>query len=183
MAPKLTQKSIMQSIRGNNDIAAGEGMTVARMGQKVSIQAAPSGPIAIPGSSIVAFSFVEEFDNWITAKRYNWASGEESETLTYIAKPPHLRRDFYENFNTADPPVQEPIVYPDGNEFLYIYSSENVRLCGPSGESYNEYQQITPSYYVGEVIYCMTAQTGLQNGDGATIVWVDITPRLWARIN
>lgn len=185
MANKLTQKSLTEATRSNDKVSGGDGMAVTHMRQHVTMQSPPSGPIAIPGSSVVAFAFVEEFDNWITAKRYSWATGEQSETLTYIAKPLHLRRDQYEIFDESDPPEQQPIAYPDGTEYLYEFVAVNERKCTDTNDDdgYYENQKITPPYYVGEIFYAMTAQTGLKNDDDATIVWVEVSPRVWARSN
>ena len=125
MAGKLTQRSLMQAVRSNDNVSAGDGMTVARIGQQVSIQAPQAGAIAIPGSSTFAVSFVEEFDNWVTAYRYKWSDGTPGDTLLYVAKPPHLRRDLYENRDDDDQP--QNIVFPDGAEVLFEYLTKNTR--------------------------------------------------------
>jgi hypothetical protein len=180
----LNKNTWNKTVRSNSRVAGGDGMNVSRVGQSVAI-----GPserrAAIPaaGSGIFAVSVVEEFDNWVTAYRYNWSTEEEGETLLYVAKAPHLRRDIYENGGN-------PVEYPGGiavPTVLYEYISSNTRKATDQTETWSVYyedQQITPSYYVGEIFYVFTAQTGLETDEvePKKITLVDMTPRMWGRI-
>ena len=135
------------------------------------IRDAPSGQWVVnekvpqPGNAISSFKIVEERSNFVWCNSFDQTTGEaDTSERIPVAKPYLLRKK---------PFHAQTVEYPD-KTITYTYDEDviglrvartTITVTNPGTTAYSldveEAQRVVPAYYVGDVILCVKATTGL----------------------
>lgn len=156
-------------------IVPGDGIIIRRDGVN-SIISTTRRPLmgvgAVPGS-VVAWALVTGLeDDYITCVEYDPNIGSTTGAGLNVAKPWHLRRTPFDGVT---------ITYLTGSELLYTYDATfpEYKRTAENALGYVETQQITPSYFSGEVLTIAETDTGVSGTE-----WLDISSfsKFWGRV-
>lgn len=102
---------------------------------------------------------------------YDASLGHDSKIQCYVAKPYLLQQT----------PWNGSSVTVNGQYVTYDYPSTGNRTYTTGSSSTKVSQQITPSYFPGDVILAIQSITGLKDSSGFPILWMDlnVAARQW----
>lgn len=142
-------------------------------------------PVRMPsggggGTQLRSFQVVSIQDDYITCNTWVPSTETAGSDDVYVAKPYLLRTTPFDTI---------AITYQNGDEITYTYDTERRRLATLTavGTDPEEFQVVTPDYYVGEIVVAKNGKSGVLFDEGgedeAPIIWEDINQaaRLWAR--
>jgi hypothetical protein len=122
-------------------------------------------------TQLAQFKIVSQSDDYLTCTRYNPLDPAKTGESTIVAKPYIMRKTPFHG---------ETITYLDGEEITYDYSGPSSRTA-TNQDAYSEDEQITPSYFAGDIIMAIQGGTEVNDGDGNQIFWTDLgIGRAWA---
>lgn len=156
-------------------IVGGDGIIIRRDGVNTIISAArrPLAGVGVTGGAAVSWAMVTGLeDDYVTCVEYSPDSTSTGGASLNVAKPYHLRRTPFDG---------ETVTYLTGSELIYTYDATNpeYKRTAENALGYVETQQITPSYFSGEVLTIAETVTGVTG-----VEWLDISSfsKFWGRV-
>ncbi len=179
---QLKTEDLNQSLRNQIRQISGSGDTqVSYFGDRVIVDSDSIG--VKPDSQLMQFVVLEEFDDYLACapftqpgddnsllpQEYDASLGSDSLVRVNVAKPYWLQQT----------PWNGKTVSVNGETITYDYTGLGERTAD-NGTSILT-QNITPSYFAGDVILAVNGATGLLL-DGIAVVWTDVNSagRNWA---